>query len=160
MTDLPKRNTLKTLSAGALSALSPMVATAAVSTTSANHALTAADAASSGVEFAFERIGDTTRYAVVVSNVSDKAVALKHVCPGLVKCDDQLFDINELLALGPIHVQPGESLSFPMVSVPANSQEKSVPGGAIHMELVTVSTSFQPVVGDGQVRTTRRMLLS
>jgi len=98
---------------------------------------------------------------VTVDNTSRKPVTLSHILPGVVSDENGTFDLNSLLAKGPITVMPGK----PWVSKihPAQAVKLITPGQVnatqvVHGVKITVATRHTTPVGNTTIETTRTLL--
>lgn len=157
--DFQKRDTLKTISAAAAVAMTPSLASAVCNSRSATNTT---ENNETGLHLSFDGHMESGRQVITLQNHSDREVTLKHVSPGLVKAEGSMFDINTLLADGPIRLQAGETRTMTMLPVSSESREKPLPAGVIDPRALSVSSRYHawPVANGHRITRTRRMLLS
>jgi len=157
--DFHKRDTLKTISAAAAVTMTPSLASAVCSSIAVTSRTETND---TGLHLSFDGHMESGQQVVTLRNNSDRAVTLKHVSPGHVKAEGSLFDINTLLADGPVHLQVGETRTMTLPPIARDSREKPLPAGVIDPRAISVSSRYHayPVANRHRIARTKRMLLS
>lgn len=97
--------------------------------------------------------------AVSFLNTSSQSVTLDHVNPGLLRADGQVFDLNHILASGPIELTPEQTRSFGLFPVDASRLDTLMPARA-NAAGTLVHATPHTVVADGWRQTTQYAVIA
>lgn len=97
--------------------------------------------------------------AVSFLNTSSQTVTLDHVNPGLLRADGQVFDLNQILAKGPVELVPQQTQSFGLFPIDPGRLDTLIPARADAVGTLVHATPHT-VVSDGWRQTTQYAVIA